>query len=75
VIELLSPSDAWSQGQKKMEEYRENGCRLGWLLDPKNKRAGIYRLGQPVEILAAPDILSGEDVLPGLVLDARFLWQ
>jgi Uma2 family endonuclease len=75
VIELLSPSDSWSQGQKKMEEYRENGCRLGWLLDPQTKRVGIYRPGQPVQILETPDTLSGEDVLPGLVLDAQFLWQ
>ncbi|NCJ06958.1 hypothetical protein GS597_10645 [Synechococcales cyanobacterium C] len=29
-----------------MEEYRKNGCQLGWLLDPKNKRAGVYRPGQ-----------------------------
>jgi Uma2 family endonuclease len=75
VIELLSPSDSWSQGQKKMEEYQENGCRLGWLLDPKNKRVGIYRAGQSVEIVQAPDSLSGEDVLPGLVLDVQFLWS
>jgi Uma2 family endonuclease len=75
VIELLSPSDSWHQGQKKMEEYQANGCRLGWLLDCKGKRVGIYRLGQAVEILQAPDTLSGEEVLPGLLLDVRFLWQ
>ena len=75
VIELLSPSDSWKQGQKKMEEYQKNGCRLGWLLDPNNKQVEIYRLGEPVEILKAPDTLSGEKVLPGFVLDVRFLWQ
>ncbi len=75
VIELLSPSDSWQDGQKKMEEYQANGCRLGWLLDPKGKRVGIYRQGQPVEVLAAPDQLSGEEVLPGFLLDARFLWE
>lgn len=75
VIELLSPSDSWKQGHKKMEEYRNNGCNLGWLLDPNNKQVGIYRPGQPVEILDAPNTLSGEKVLPGFVLDVRFLWQ
>lgn len=74
VIELLSPSDSWKQGQKKMEEYQESGCQLGWLPDPKQKRVAVYRLGQPVEVLQAPEVLSGEDVLPGLVLDVRFLW-
>ncbi|OKH12337.1 Uma2 family endonuclease [[Limnothrix rosea] IAM M-220] len=75
VIELLSPSDSWKLGTEKMAEYQANGCRLGWLLDPKNKRVGIYRGDRPVEILEAPDKLFGEDVLVGFELDVRFLWQ
>ena len=75
VIELLSPSDSWTQGQAKMEEYRDNGCRLGWLLDPKHKRVAIYRPDRPVELLQAPAVLSGETVLPGFELDLAFLWQ
>jgi Uma2 family endonuclease len=75
VVELLSPSDSWGQGQKKMEEYQQNGCRLGWLIDPKQQQVAIYRSSQPTEILIAPEILSGEDVLIGFELDVRFLWQ
>jgi Uma2 family endonuclease len=73
--ELMSRSDSWVQTQAKMVEYMESGCRLGWLLDPKGKRAAIYRVGKPPELLTAPDSLSGEDVLPGFVLDTRFLWS
>jgi Uma2 family endonuclease len=75
VIELMSRSDSWIQTQAKMVKYMESGCRLAWLLDPKGKRAVIYRIGQPPEFLTSPDSLSGEDVLPGFVLDARFLWS
>jgi Uma2 family endonuclease len=75
VIELMSRSDSWPQTQAKMEEYMESGCRLGWLIDPKNKRVAIYRPGQAPEILTAPDSLSGEEVLIGFSLDARFLWS
>jgi Uma2 family endonuclease len=74
VIELMSRSDSWIQTQAKMVEYMESGCRLGWLLDPKGKRVAIYRLGKPPELLTAPESLSGEEVLPGFVLDAKFLW-
>lgn len=74
VIELLSPSDSWKLGQEKMAEYQVNGCRLGWLFDPKNKRVAIYRPDREVEILEAPAMLSGEDVLQGFILDVRFLW-
>lgn len=69
VVELRSPSDSLKELQQKMEEYIQNGVRLGWLIDRKNKRVEIYRPGQDVEILQNPSTLSGEDVLPGFVLD------
>ncbi|MEM8638079.1 MAG: Uma2 family endonuclease [Cyanobacteria bacterium P01_G01_bin.54] len=74
ALELMSPSDSWPQGQKKMVEYRENGCRLGWLIDPRSRRVAIYQPDQAVEILKTPAVLSGEDVLPGFVLNLQALW-
>ncbi|BBC26142.1 Uma2 family endonuclease [Pseudanabaena sp. ABRG5-3] len=75
VIELLSPTDSWIKGLAKMQEYQDNGCRLGWLIDPESKRVAIYRLGQPVEVLEAPVSLSGEDVLLGFVLNLENIWS
>ena len=75
VIELLSPSDSWKQGTEKMEEYLDNGCRLGWLLEPRNKRVAIYRPQQAVEILENPNSLSGEDVLKGFTLNVGKIWR
>jgi len=75
AIELLSPTDSWIKGLAKMQEYQDNGCRLGWLIDPESKRVAIYRLGQPVEILEAPLSLSGEDVLLGFVLNLENIWS
>ncbi|QDZ38740.1 Uma2 family endonuclease [Euhalothece natronophila Z-M001] len=75
VIELLSPSDSWKQGTEKMEEYLDNGCRLGWLLEPRNKRVAIYRPQQAVEILENPNFLSGEEVLKGFTLNVGKIWQ
>ncbi len=74
AVELMSRSDSWPKTQAKMEEYMESGCRLGWLIDTKGKRVAIYRPSQPPEILMSPDSLLGEDVLPGFVLDTKFLW-
>ncbi len=73
VIELVSPSDIKNQRyqdlQNKMQEYLENGVKLGWLIEPKAKTVEIYRQGKSVEILNCPQTLSGEDVLPRFVLD------
>jgi Uma2 family endonuclease len=69
VVELRSASDSLKELQDKMLEYLDNGVRLGWLIDRQNLRVEIYRAGQDVEIIDSPETLSGEDVLPGFVLD------
>jgi Uma2 family endonuclease len=74
VIELPSKSDNLKTLQQKMVEYRDNGVRLGWLIKPQQQEVEIYRLGQEVEILKSPTILSGEDVLPGFTLDLAPIW-
>ena len=74
VAELRSPTDRLSFLQEKMQEYIANGARLGWLIDPLEKRAYVYRPGQPVEMLDDPPLLRGDPVLPGFVLHVRELW-
>ncbi len=71
VIELRSKTDSLKTLQAKMIEYRSNGVRLGWLINPQANEVEIYRLGQEVEVLQSPTSLSGEDVLTGFILDLR----
>ena len=73
VVELRSPSDSLEKLRSKMREYIENGARLGWLIDRQNRRVEIYRLNQEVEIISSPTHLSGEDVLPGFILDLQHI--
>ena len=57
-----------------MQEYRQNGASLGWLLDPMAKQVHIYRPGAAAEVLDQPEKLSGEPVLRGFVLDLPQIW-
>ena len=70
VIEICSASDRLNTLKKKMEEYLQNGCRLGFLIDPVEKQAFIYHTEKAVEIFKdfERDTLSGGDVLPGFLL-------
>ncbi|MBD1808469.1 Uma2 family endonuclease [Microcoleus sp. FACHB-SPT15] len=74
VVELLSPSDSLKDTQEKMKEYRDNGARLGWLINRKSRQVEIYRPSQNVEVLESPISLSGENVLPGFVLNLEPIW-
>jgi Uma2 family endonuclease len=75
VLELASATDDIEDLRAKMQEYLDNGCRLGWLIDAKTRQVEIYRPGQPIEVLQAPVTLSGEEVLPGFVLDLYRLFS
>ncbi len=74
VVELRSGSDSLISQQEKMREYMDNGAVLVWLIDPQNRTVEIYRAGLEVEVLANPSELSGEEVLPGFLLDLREVW-
>lgn len=69
AVELRSVTDSLRVTQQKMQEYIACGVRLAWLIDPQNQQVEIYRQGQDVEVLRSPTSLSGEDVMPGFVLD------
>ncbi len=71
----MSPNDRLSEIQEKMQEYIEQGVKLGWLLNQKNCQVEIYRSGRDVEVLDSPSTLSDEDILPGFVLDLQIIWD
>ncbi|WP_373524727.1 Uma2 family endonuclease [Nostoc sp.] len=75
VLELRSKNDNMEPLRAKMREYLENGARLGWLIDWKNKKVEIYIPGRDVEVLDNPVTLSGENVLLGFVLDLTEVWS
>ncbi|MGB3534389.1 MAG: Uma2 family endonuclease [Microcoleaceae cyanobacterium] len=74
VVELRSSSDTLKPLQAKMQEYIDNGAKLGWLIDPQNRTVEVYRVGVEVEVLSNPTELSGEEVLPGFVLNLTRVW-
>jgi Uma2 family endonuclease len=74
LIELMSPSDSFKTTQEKMQEYIDNGVRLGILINRKSRQVEIYRPGKEVEVLDSPATVSGEDVLRGFVLNLVMIW-
>ena len=74
VIELRSASDNLKLLQEKMQEYIANGVKLAWLIDIKQRKVFIYRPNCGVAELDNPQTLTGEDILPGFVLDLSEIW-
>ncbi|MDF5726434.1 MAG: Uma2 family endonuclease [Rhizonema sp. PD37] len=71
VVELVSETDDVEDTQSKMQEYLAIGLQLGWLINPQDQQVEIYRPNQVPEVLQSPTSLSGEDVLPGFILNLQ----
>ena len=75
ALELMSPSDLLKTTQAKMQEYIDNGVKLGWLINPQRQQVEIYRSGESKEVLNKPIALSDNDILPELIIELDFIWQ
>ncbi len=74
VIELVSKSDYPKNLDAKMKEWIDNGCRLGWVIDPFNETVKIYVPEREAELVKGFEkSVNGGDVLPGFALNLREL--
>lgn len=66
VLELRSDDQSLAELREKMNEYVTCGCRLGWLVDPQNRCTYVYFANGDIRIVKFDEVLSGEEVMPGL---------
>jgi Uma2 family endonuclease len=74
VIELRSISDTLTSLQTKMQEYMDNGVRLGLLIDRQSRTVYCYRSQQPIEVLTDPASVCCDPELPGFRLQMAKIW-
>ena len=68
VAEIRSGDQNLNYLKDKMEEYIECGCRLAWLIDPKNRKTWVYYANGDIQTIPFDTPLSGGDVMPGFEL-------
>ncbi|HUG89933.1 MAG TPA: Uma2 family endonuclease [Planctomycetaceae bacterium] len=65
AAEVVSPNDLYTSLDEKVEEYREAGVRLIWVINPGTRTVVVHRADGTTSRLTENDELFGEDVLPG----------
>ncbi len=70
----MSPNDSLTKTRNKLQEYIDNGAKLGWLINRKQRQVEIYRPQRQSEILTNPETVTGEDILPEFLLDLSTIW-
>lgn len=75
ICELASSKRQVNELKEKMEEFMENGCRLGWLIDPYNKVTYVYLPDKPTDEVSFSKNLTGKGVLKGLRIKMENLME
>lgn len=75
VVEVKSESDYWIEQESKMREYINNGCQLGWLIDPNEQTYMIFTPQNTNPEKLPFGIINGGEVLEGLEIDLRNVFE
>ncbi len=65
VVEVISPSDRYSEVEEKVLEWLAAGVELVWVLNPRTRTVKIHSRTEGVKLLTEVDELTGGSVLPG----------
>ena len=68
VVEVVSPNETVYDLADKVADFRAAGTPLIWVIDPPRRQATIYRADGTLALVTDPADLSGENVLPGLIV-------
>ena len=65
VIEVISPSDSYTEVVEKVAQLIEAGTRLVVLIDPRTRTVELHHRSGEIDRLTEADTLTLGDVLPG----------
>lgn len=75
VVEVLSPSDRWTDLHDKLEEYFDIGVKSVWVADPKRREIYVHRALTRRERFVEGDVMTDVNVLPGFEVPVADLFQ
>lgn len=65
AVEVISPSDTYTQVAEKVDEWLNSGCALVWVVNPRRETVEVYKTPEDITVLRGDDILDGGDVIEG----------
>jgi Uma2 family endonuclease len=65
VVEVISPSDTYTEVEEKVVQWLNAGVRMVLVVDPRRRIATVYRSLTDITILTEGATIDGGDVVPG----------
>ena len=74
AVEVLSAYNTAREMSRKIQQYRDAGVGLIWVVDPEKGEVDIYS-SLPLRTLRQGDTLSDEMILPGFLLPLSLVFE
>ena len=68
VIEVISPSNTFSEIERRIDDFFATGVQVVWVISPQNRRVYAFSSRNECRILTEGESLEGGSVLPGVSL-------
>jgi Uma2 family endonuclease len=75
AVEVVSPHDRDLQVEEKILDYLQAGTRMVWVVRPRSQTVTVYRSFSDIRVYLIDEALSGGDLLPGLEVPVRELFE
>ncbi|GAB5490629.1 MAG: hypothetical protein Phog2KO_08440 [Phototrophicaceae bacterium] len=64
VVEIISPTDKYTDINSKVDTYLADGVKLIWIIDPQRQTIAVYDGNDSANTLRVDDTLTGGTTLP-----------
>ena len=75
VVEVISPTDKYSDVTAKVDTYLSDGVKLIWIIDPQRKSIAVYEGKDSPGTLRVDDTLTGGNVLPDFEVSVKDIFN
>ncbi|MDA1231423.1 MAG: Uma2 family endonuclease [Planctomycetota bacterium] len=75
AVEVVSPTDLWSEVQSKALMWLEAGVRLVWIVDPRQKQVTVFESRENITALKSNQTLTAPALLPGFSLQVSEIFE
>jgi len=75
VVEVISPSDVYTEVEEKVFDWLEAGARMVVVVNPRKRAVMVYRSLTDIVVLTENDTLDGGDVVPGWRMPVKDIFR
>ena len=75
AVEVISPSDTYSEVEEKVADWLEAGTRAVVVVDPRRRTVKVHRSVTDAAVLSDKDTLAVDDVVPGWQMPVRDIFE